>query len=256
MHFLLALLLATTTPAPTADEQFRVGQQLVQPNADADSLKRAVTALQEALRLGYSDAIAAHHLLLAAYRGLGDMPSAKREAEAIMAADPSDGDARLAWIETLPPKQQLTELQSMAEKSPNDSIFQLMISHAAFTAGDFALGVKSARKWLDGSQIKEQQDLLPTLFADRSEAELQEILKADGTLYPAHLMLAGILLAKPGPEAYEQLREFYRDAPAPIATAYSAAIFKQLKAANRSEDGLKLLREFSTKLEEGAMQKH
>jgi hypothetical protein len=241
---LLALLL--TIASPKADEQFRLGKQLV----DQSDPAKAVTALQDALRLGYGDKLTVHRLLLSAYAALGDQASAKREMEAILALAPDDREVRLMWIDTLPPPRRLEELRVFAEKSPDIAVLHYLLARVA----DVDEATKSARRWLDLAPVQEQRDLMADLFSSRSEADLRRILKSDAKLYPASFTLALMLIDKPESDAYEQLRAFYRDAPALVATASSPVIFRKLRAAGRVSEGQRLLQEFGTKLEEGAQQ--
>lgn len=255
MHtILLALLLAISSPK--AEEQFRLGKQLVEANCaecrgyDPANLRLAVTVLRDAIRLGYSDQRAVHRLLLQAYGSLGDQPNVKREIDTILELDPDDREVRLMWIDTLPQERRLEELRAFAAKWPDVAVGHYLVAQA--TSGEES--AKSARRWLELAGVDEQRELMAGLYAGRSEAELRGILKSDPTIYPASYALALLLIDKQGSDGFEQLRAFYRNAPAPIATAFSAAIFRQLRAAGRIAEGQRLLQEFGTKLEEGAKQ--
>jgi hypothetical protein len=202
------------------------------------------------LRLGYPDQHAVHRLLLAAYQGLNDPPNVKREIETVLALDPDDREVRLMWIDTLPPERRLEELRAFAAKWPDLAIGHYLVARSA----EVDEAAKRARRWLDLADVDQQRELTAGLFADRSEADLRRLLKSDARLYPASFTLALLLIDKLESDAYEQLRAFYRNAPPPVATAFSAAIFRQLRKAGRIAEGQKLLQEFGTKLEEGAKQ--
>ena len=255
-----------TKSALTVSQLFQRGKQLVEDNcADCittanspNELLDAIDMLKQALRRGYKDKAAIHWLLRVAYSNLSMPELSQKELIAIIKADPSDMVARTDWIVTLHDgDREIAELRKIVAETPKYSMAHYLLAEMFFAGRNLAEGTKSIRRWLDTGSPEEIADQSDGVFASLGVDELNKVLKADPTIYPAHAAIALQLVPRKVGKtagagdiqgAINHARIALAAAPPAVALHYENRIGQTLRTNRYESEATGLRREFAVKL--------